>query len=1466
MAWSAFDPVVIDLDGDGLELIGLSRSSVLFDIDMDGSLELTGWVAPDDGMLVHDLNGNGLIDNLSELFSEQYSQEAETGFGALATLDENGDGVFDSLDSAFSDVRIWKDINQNGISEQDELHTLESLGIESIDVANVSNTDQLIDGNRILRRTSVSGTGAFENGEGAADVAFMALTADMTRIGNINGITQYKSEDDGSTLGIIEDDLDRPIDLETENLDTLFAGDGKELIVAKDIGSVIIAGGGDDTLCGGDGADILRGGIGADSLSGGSGNDILFADADDVFIDGGSGEDSVYFDGDSGVSLDLGTCGIEKAVGGGGDDTLVTSGSTSVFIDGMAGNDSIQGGAGDDLLAGAQGNDSIDGGAGIDIVAYSGNQGDYAITDNSDGTITVTDTTGEDGIDIIQNVERLVFADSTLHMDDSNNTPWTVDDSFEWWANVPITISASDLLENDLDFDADILHIYTIGNAVGGSVNLNDDEDIIFTPDEGFLGSASFEYSITDGHGARAQATAKITIRQNAPSDTYYDLQHTYLSLVGVTSVWDEYTGDGVIVGINDQGVETDHPDLVNNYNLYIDYDYTSGDGDPSPEGGEFHGTLVAGIIGAERNGIGVVGVAYDSTITAFRGIGGLAGQENVDVSNNSWNTSIYDENEDGVEERRLKGTLFSPEGVDDYIQSGLETAVTQGRDGKGTAVVASAGNSRESGLNTDYLELSNSRKATVVGAIGTDLKVASFSTPGAAILVSAPGEGIVTTDMQGDAGIEDGTVFGFDPDYAGGAGTSASAPIVSGVIALMLEANPDLGWRDVQEILAYSAWNTDPDHDGWQVNGATNWNGGGLEVSHDYGYGMVNAWTAVRLAETWGATSTSANEVMVEASSTPGFTITDNDATGISDTISMAQGVEIDHVEVTLNISHNNIGDLEVYLTSPDGTQSILLERPEKAPDDPDDTGSSCNDIHWTFYSSHHWGEVGIGDWILTVKDCNTGVEGTLDSWILKLYGDAITSDDRYVYTADYGKFTGEEHVARRILSDSDGIDTINASPVFTDTFIDLESGANSWVAENTLTIEAGTVIENAITGVGDDILRGNSAANQLSGGQGDDQIQGFGGADTLDGGAGKDLLVYSESDAGVTVDLTAGSGVGGHAEGDVFTDFESVTGSDYADSITGDTGDNFLNGGAGADTLVGGNGDDEFVGGDGDDVMQGDAGEDTFMGMGGNDSMDGGTDFDTAVYAGLMADYTVTTVDDLTTVVGLDGTDILTGIEFLRFSDGTMSLTGNTDPTATSFSRTVLEDTEVTLTLADILANASDIDGDPLTLTGVGSPEHGSVSINASGDVVFTPETDYTGSASFSYTVSDGMGGEASATVTVSVTPENDAPVTIDSVVAIPTDQAVNGQLLASDSENPMMELTFSLDVQAANGTATVNGDGSFSYQPNTGYIGEDVFTYTVTDPSGSQTAGEPIACLHNVEGVIPKNFLHYNQDSVH
>lgn len=575
-----------------------------------------------------------------------------------------------------------------------------------------------------------------------------------------------------------------------------------------------------------------------------------------------------------------------------------------------------------------------------------------------------------------------------------------------------------------------------------------------------------------------------------------WHLRNTAGSDTNVTAVWPDYTGQGVRIGIVDDGFDLGNPDLARAFGAG-GWDARGNDANSAAEAGDRHGTAVAGVIGADANGSGLVGVAHDVTLVGFRIGFGAAGttdqlasqlrkQVGVDVSNNSWGFG-------GVFTDDFATPAFAP------IRDALTYATAEGRGGLGTVFVFAAGNARTSGDNVNHHGIQAAPQVISVGAVDATGKVASFSTPGAALLVAAAGVNVLTTDRVGADGYAGG-------DTATVSGTSFAAPIVSGVVALMLEANPGLGWRDVQDILALSARQTDAANPSWLTNGAGGWNGGGMRFSNDYGFGIVDARAAIRLAETWGEVSTTANQAKVSAANGAGGAIPDGMAAGFAASLTLAGGIDVEKVQVTLDIRHTWIGDLRVMLVSPEGTESVLIDRPGRTPGSTTGYGSSADDIRFTVTSNAFWGEGSGGAWTLKVVDLITGDTGRVVSWSLTALGDAASNDDTYVFTDAFAALRAAD-AQRGTLTDAAGTDTINAAAVTGRVMLDLGAGAGT-IGGAALVLAAGTRIETVHGGDGDDTLAGDRFANHLTGGRGSDVIRGGEGDDTLAGGAGNDTL----------------------------------------------------------------------------------------------------------------------------------------------------------------------------------------------------------------------------------------------------------------------------------------------------------------------------------------------------------------------
>jgi subtilisin-like proprotein convertase family protein len=268
------------------------------------------------------------------------------------------------------------------------------------------------------------------------------------------------------------------------------------------------------------------------------------------------------------------------------------------------------------------------------------------------------------------------------------------------------------------------------------------------------------------------------------------------------------------------------------------------------------------------------------------------------------------------------------------------------------------------------------------------------------------------------------------------------------------------------------------------------------MHFSNNYGFGMVDAVSAVRLAESWQETSVRNNTEVAKASSTKNIAITDNSAAGITDSVVVNGNLRIDRVEVDLKINHTFVGDLKVELISPDGTVSTVIDRPGVG--SKTRYGISDDNINFTVSSNAFWGEESSGNWRLKVYDLNLRDVGNLVSWNLNVYGDDNVNDDNYVFTNEYSSLVLKDP-SRSTISDSGGIDTLNLSANAGNNIINLSAGAINQVGGAAMVIAAGTVIENVFTGDGNDVIIANAENNKIMGGRGNDIISTGKGSDTV-------------------------------------------------------------------------------------------------------------------------------------------------------------------------------------------------------------------------------------------------------------------------------------------------------------------------------------------------------------------------------
>ena len=496
--------------------------------------------------------------------------------------------------------------------------------------------------------------------------------------------------------------------------------------------------------------------------------------------------------------------------------------------------------------------------------------------------------------------------------------------------------------------------------------------------------------------------------KRSVPNDPLFNQQWTLRNTgqngatadadINVVDVWATYKGTGITVGVIDDGLEYSHPDLAANANTTIDYDFRDSDDDPKPEGGsgknakdepnaDSHGTATAGVIAARgNNGVGAVGVAFEATLVGLRLIGGTAGdtQEGAALSHRNSDIHIYNNSWGPNDDGTVKG------GAGTLALAALKNGVTSGRGGRGSIYVWAAGNGGAELDNAGYDSYNGSIYTVSVAALNDLGQRADYSERGACLVVTAPSgndatraQGTTTTDLVGDFGYNRSDVAAgpvgpadlADRNYTQNYnGTSSAAPVVSGVVALMLQANPNLGWRDVQEVLIRSATQTDPQNNEWRTNKA------GFKFNPNFGAGRVNAGAAVALAKNW----TNLPVMTFTASKQPSLTVAipDDNSTGITRSFDLStSNLRVEQTVVTVDITHAKRGDLVINLVSPSGTISPLAELHG-------DTNADYTAM--TFRSTFNWGEDSKGTWQLQVSDRRAGNTGTLTRAELEVFGSA--------------------------------------------------------------------------------------------------------------------------------------------------------------------------------------------------------------------------------------------------------------------------------------------------------------------------------------------------------------------------------------------------------------------------------------------------------------------------------------------
>jgi subtilisin family serine protease/subtilisin-like proprotein convertase family protein len=504
------------------------------------------------------------------------------------------------------------------------------------------------------------------------------------------------------------------------------------------------------------------------------------------------------------------------------------------------------------------------------------------------------------------------------------------------------------------------------------------------------------------------------------PNDSLYS-QQWYLnhnsgnqlavgSHVSVEQAWDITRGvRSVVVTVVDDSFDLHHPDFQGKGKIVAPRDLKENDFLPLPgEKETSHGTACAGIAIAEENGQGIVGVAPGCAFMPIRTTGFLDDESIEDIFNwaiaygasvisCSWGAS----------------SVYFPLSL--RQKAAITRAATQGRNGRGCVILFAAGNANRpiNGIiheknwpknilagKTSWLSGFAIHPDVITVAASTSLnKKAAYSNWGENISVCAPsnnappgmwfqetgfvytqpaittslsGLGMFTTDQIGAAGYHPGN---FTNNFGG---TSSATPVVAGVAALVLSVNPDLTAQEVNRILQETTDKiVDPEADPqlgmrggtYDSNGHCLW----------FGYGKVNAAKAVRAAQKLGAEKYYVNK-QARFENKKQYPIPDNSQWGITSPIAVNENFTVADIQVTVNITHDFLGDLEIYLTAPNHQEILLQSR----------TLGRQTQLERTYTVRSHpilqqfLQILARGNWQLKVIDRSPQDIGTLNSWEL--------------------------------------------------------------------------------------------------------------------------------------------------------------------------------------------------------------------------------------------------------------------------------------------------------------------------------------------------------------------------------------------------------------------------------------------------------------------------------------------------
>ena len=444
---------------------------------------------------------------------------------------------------------------------------------------------------------------------------------------------------------------------------------------------------------------------------------------------------------------------------------------------------------------------------------------------------------------------------------------------------------------------------------------------------------------------------------------------------MNIMEAWEAgYTGANIVVSILDDGIEKDHPDIAPNYDPLASKDINDKDDDPSPRYDSMdsnrHGTRCAGQVAAVgNNNICTVGVAFKAKIGGVRMLdGGITDAvEAESLSLNPQHIDIYSASW-GPDD-----TGAALDGPGTAAKEAFVQGILKGRNGRGNIFVWASGNGGNADDSCACDGYANSIFTLSISSTSENGYKPWYLEECASTIATTYSSGdprrerkVVTTDLHHKC-TESHT------------GTSASAPMAAGIVALALEANPQLTWRDVQHIIVETSRPEPLNDANWIINGI------GKKVSTRYGYGLMDGLALVKKAQNWKTAPE--QRICSPHLDEKAKDIVGNTPLVLETTVNACSGTDdnikyLEHVQAQISLEYSRRGDLTIYLTSPSGTRSQLIPRRSH-----DRSRGSYKE--WPFMSVHFWGEDPVGTWKLEIM--NSGERqgtGVFTMWRLVLYG----------------------------------------------------------------------------------------------------------------------------------------------------------------------------------------------------------------------------------------------------------------------------------------------------------------------------------------------------------------------------------------------------------------------------------------------------------------------------------------------